>query len=76
MEKPHIFSFSDTTRRANPHCPFCGGRTIEVLSIEYPIGPTGIFRCLTDDCDSWHVPSMPEMDAVEDTDDDEHRPIY
>lgn len=49
-------------------CPKCGDGTVEVLAQwkfdEVRAGqyrPTGIFRCLSDSCDCYSVPSMPEI---------------
>jgi hypothetical protein len=42
-------------------CPRCQSPTVEVITLEYPAGPTGIYRCMSDDCDTMHVPTMPEI---------------
>jgi hypothetical protein len=47
--------------KAEPRCPACGSKTVEVLSTADPVGYTGIFRCLADDCDCYSVPTMPEI---------------
>lgn len=57
-----IFSFSKIAENAKKHpCPRCGGPSIEVYFVVEPIGPTGIFRCLADDCDTMSDPTMPEV---------------
>jgi hypothetical protein len=55
--------FSSLTHR----CPACGDGTVEILAqwkFEEQRGQyreTGIYRCLSDSCDCYHVPTMPEI---------------
>jgi hypothetical protein len=43
--------------------PCCLAPSIEIVSIEHPVGPTGIFKCLV--CDAVFDPTWRQADAIE-----------
>lgn len=56
-----IFSFGRTAKNSEHPCPACSGPTVEIVTLQYPAGPTGIYRCIEDGCDVCHDPTMPQV---------------
>lgn len=49
-------------------CPKCGDRTVEIIAYwkfeqdeREGMRPTGIYRCLSDSCDAYWCPMLPEI---------------
>lgn len=56
------FNLPKVAQTAKPNCSACGGPTVEVFA-HGPRGAsyTGIWRCLSDACDRYTDPTMPEV---------------
>jgi hypothetical protein len=62
-----IFGFNRLQETLQHPCPACGSGTVEVWAkwrfetndCDHYL--TGIYRCLSDNCDAYHVPTMPEI---------------